>query len=417
METEETKNMEMTENINMKTEETKNMEIEETKILETKENITSLGTHALLEIASTTFDQFLPTKSKEQYNRAYASFINWQQKSHPDSFSEKVLVTYFVLLAKKVKPPSLWSTYSMLRSTLELIHNVDISKYVRLRGFLKKQNEGYEPKKTRALTAEQIKEFIATAPDDKYLFTKVGLIFGITGKCRREELLRMEINDVEDLNTELLVHIPDQQTHTERRFVIGSEFYPICKKYMALRIPNTTRFFLNYQNGRCTPQPTGINKFGYISKVVAQFLKLPEPHLYTGRALRKKPSTTLLAGAAADLSTYAEDYMDESSFDYQIESVNVKMENIDSLTNEESTDCDIFSSNPIKTEVPEVTTEVDEVAAEVDEVTTEDTTINFNNHVVQNHVETHQTKSDPFSISFTNCRDLSNISFNFHVQE
>jgi hypothetical protein len=50
------------------------------------------------------------------------------------------------------------------------------------------------------------------------------------GARRREELMKIEINHIEDLNTALVVHIPDTKTKIERQFVIGGNFYKICKK-------------------------------------------------------------------------------------------------------------------------------------------------------------------------------------------
>ena len=60
------------------------------------------------------------------------------------------------------------------------------------------------------------------------------------------------------------------------------------------------RFF--YKNEKCTVQPIGRNTLGKIPNVVAKFLKLPTPKLYTGHCMRRS-STTLLANAGADITT------------------------------------------------------------------------------------------------------------------
>ncbi|XP_044262164.1 multifunctional protein ADE2 isoform X4 [Tribolium madens] len=169
----------------------------------------------------------LPEKSKAQYERAYKLFQDWREKNQRNSLSENVLLAYFQELSKRNKPSSLWAAYSMLRTTLNLKNNVDISKYFKLGAFLKRKSDGYKPKKSKTLTPQQIKEFLSSAPDKDYLFTKVGLIFSIMGACRREELMKIEINHIEDLNTSLLVHIPDTKTKTERQFEIGGSFYHI----------------------------------------------------------------------------------------------------------------------------------------------------------------------------------------------
>lgn len=121
------------------------------------------------------------------------------------------------------------------------------------------------------------------------------------GACRREELSKIETNNVEDLEKALLVNIPDSKTKTIRQFVIGGSFYNICKKYLALRPPNAdnNRLFLNYQRGKCTKQPVGINKFGSLACQVASFLDLPNPASYTGHCLRKSSATILVDSGPA----------------------------------------------------------------------------------------------------------------------
>lgn len=119
----------------------------------------------------------LPPKSKAQYERAYQLFMDWRQKTHTDSFSENVLLTYFQNLSASMKPSSLWAIYSMLRTTINMRQNINIAEYNKLRAFLKRFSNGYKPKTSKVLTPEQIRDFLSTAPDEKYLFTKVSSYF------------------------------------------------------------------------------------------------------------------------------------------------------------------------------------------------------------------------------------------------
>ena len=68
---------------------------------------------------------------------------------------------------------SLWSRYSMLKSTIIAYDNVNISSYPRFLGFLKKHNSGYRPKKSKVLTTADVSKFLKEAPDAQYLVTKV----------------------------------------------------------------------------------------------------------------------------------------------------------------------------------------------------------------------------------------------------
>jgi integrase len=76
-------------------------------------------------------------------------------------------------------------------------------------------------------------------------------------------------------------------------FVVPGKFYNITKKYMDLRSPDMEQFFLNYQNGKCYKQVVGINKIGEQPKIIAQYLKLPNPELFTGHCFRRTGATIL----------------------------------------------------------------------------------------------------------------------------
>lgn len=137
----------------------------------------------------------------------------------------------------------------------------------------------------------------------------------------------MTVDDIQDQDTFLVVTIPDSKTHAPRTFSVteGKEnWIQFYKKYKALRPINieTKRFFLNYKKGKCTIQPVGVNTFGGIPKIIASYLKLPNPSAFTGHCFRRT-SATLLANAGADLlslkrhggwksSMVAEGYIDDS---------------------------------------------------------------------------------------------------------
>lgn len=102
----------------------------------------------------------------------------------------------------------------------------------------------------------------------------------------------------------LLVKIPNTKNKIPRSFIIDGPFYDVVKKYEALRTTKTknNHFFQNYQKGKCTAQPIGINKFGAMPKEVAKFLGLPDADCYTGHSFRRT-SATLLADSGADILT------------------------------------------------------------------------------------------------------------------
>ncbi|RZC40002.1 Phage integrase domain containing protein [Asbolus verrucosus] len=152
----------------------------------------------------------------------------------------------------------------MLKSTLQIYEGSDISKYKQLIAFLKKQNEGYEPKKSKVLTFEQIMKFLNDTSNESYLFMKVALIFALNGAIRGEEFRLLTLNDIEDNESVIIVTLRNAKTK-KRVFTMtseanGIELYP---KYRKLRPQNTghSRFFVCYRNGKWTVQPMGINTF------------------------------------------------------------------------------------------------------------------------------------------------------------
>lgn len=120
-------------------------------------------------------DDLVPMKSSKAYEAAYKKFIKWCEKEEVQDFHENALLAYFSELSHKFKWKSstLWSQYSMVRSMLSIKHDIDISKYKKLRLFLKKQNETFSPKESRILTKEQFDKFLCDAPDEIYLGMKV----------------------------------------------------------------------------------------------------------------------------------------------------------------------------------------------------------------------------------------------------
>lgn len=127
----------------------------------------------ILKAAEETSINLLPKKSRQKYEKVYKDFLNWRCAKNTSSFSENVLLAYFSELSNKFKCSSLWSIYSMLRSTINLHNGVKIEEYSKLRTFLKRKTEGHIAKKSKTFSSEQINIFINDAPDEIYLAIKV----------------------------------------------------------------------------------------------------------------------------------------------------------------------------------------------------------------------------------------------------
>lgn len=115
----------------------------------------------------------LPEKSKRLYTAAYNTFKKWRRENGSNSFCQDVLLAYFADLSKHYSPPSCWSTYSMLKCTINSYDQVDIGRYKRLYSFLKKYASGYVSKKAAVFTSQDISKYINEAPDEVHLCKKV----------------------------------------------------------------------------------------------------------------------------------------------------------------------------------------------------------------------------------------------------
>ncbi|KAJ8969130.1 hypothetical protein NQ317_003254, partial [Molorchus minor] len=219
----------------------------------------------IVEAANIAISNLLPTKSRSLYDIAYNRFKKWCAEKNVQVYSENVLLAYFSENAKNYKSSTLWAQYSMVKSCLIIYDNIDISK-----------------------------------------FSKVGLILGIAGACRTDELVNLTVDDIEDVGSSLIVKIPNTKTKIPRIFVVTDvgNMLELFRKYLSLRPPHVKhkRLFLYYKAGKCSSQPVGKNTMGKIPSVVASYLKLPDVACYTGHCLRRS-SATLLADAGVDITT------------------------------------------------------------------------------------------------------------------
>lgn len=118
--------------------------------------------------------QILPDKSYDRYVSAYEKFMQWRKSQNTNSMAEAVLLAYFVEIAKTMKPSTLYATYSMLKATISSNHNVFIGQYELVKSFLKRTTSEFEFQfERKVFTVEEIKKFLAEAPDSKYLGVKV----------------------------------------------------------------------------------------------------------------------------------------------------------------------------------------------------------------------------------------------------
>ncbi|KAJ6640294.1 hypothetical protein Bhyg_13044, partial [Pseudolycoriella hygida] len=244
----------------------------------------------------------LPLKSKSRYDQTYQEYKKWQGIKKASSNSERVMLSYFSELREKVCPGTLWSKYSMLKSTLKIYEDVDIGAYASLIAFIKNQWKGYEPKKAKVLTEMELRRFIDEAPDVAWLDVKVVCIFAIFGACRSHEFPQILTSHITRYDDLYHIEIKDTKNTKPNRFAITEPLLGYVRRYEALRPAQATtdRFFINYRNEKCTVQVIGKHKFYQMPHRIAEFLNLPDLDLYTGHSFRRS-STSLYANTGASI--------------------------------------------------------------------------------------------------------------------
>lgn len=116
----------------------------------------------------------IPERSKSAYQATYHKFENWCKQKKVVTITEKAILAYFSQASKVWRASTLLNNYSMLRTTIYVKKNVDISKFSGVVAFLKKQSKGYRPKKSKIFTRQEVVRFMREAEDEKYLLMKVG---------------------------------------------------------------------------------------------------------------------------------------------------------------------------------------------------------------------------------------------------
>jgi hypothetical protein len=141
------------------------------------ESDTEVIPHEISEAAKAATYELLPVKSRERYEVVYNLFKKWCHVKSVSVINEEVILAYLLEKSKTLKPSSLWSNYSMLKSTINVKKNIDISRYSKVIAFLKRKSVGYKVKKSRVLNKEEIDKFLSEADDNSYLMIKVEINF------------------------------------------------------------------------------------------------------------------------------------------------------------------------------------------------------------------------------------------------
>lgn len=131
------------------------------------------GLEDVKALAANAKELLLPSKSKHLYENTYTAYRKWCTTKKIIKTTEDSILAYFHSELECYKSSSLWTKYSMLRSTINLNERVDISKFPSVILYLKRKAEGHRPKKSHILTKENVDNFLIRADNKEYLLIKV----------------------------------------------------------------------------------------------------------------------------------------------------------------------------------------------------------------------------------------------------
>jgi hypothetical protein len=86
----------------------------------------------LKNIANCAVSNLIPVKSKRQYDKCSNDFKERCNKNNVKTVSENVVLAYLMEKSKTVKSSTLWSTYSMLKLTLNIRDGIGVTKFLKL---------------------------------------------------------------------------------------------------------------------------------------------------------------------------------------------------------------------------------------------------------------------------------------------
>lgn len=241
----------------------------------------------------------IPKHSAPQYHRSYELFEQWKTEKGTQSNSEPVLLAYFRELTRTFSPNTLWTKYSHISSMILLKTGECIGKYVALKKFIARTNEGYEPNKAKILSVAEIGRFVRDGPTNM-LVAKVVLLFGYVGAMRKTDLYNLCSNDVTDSGDKIMVNFAETKNKRRRTFYVKGgdkdlNALPLIRNYINLREKATkmSPFFLQVRNGKITHQRVGEKTISKVCEQVATFLRLPDPKLYTSHTMRRSSASAM----------------------------------------------------------------------------------------------------------------------------
>lgn len=254
-----------------------------------------------------------PMNSVKRYDNSWSLFVSYVNLGDRRP-SEDEFIQYFHYLKndRKLAASTIWSHYSMINHKYQTQTGQKLQMYPRITMLLKSFEAGYVRKSANIFSKNNMDEFLTKAPDTgDFIHIKAGVVVAYCGGLRMADLASIQTDDFEFNETTgmwINYHVSKQRgEQITNKFNVPIAYCKHLELYdHKLHDSNASggRFMKTYRSTKegksyYTNQPMGIHTIRKFTLKMAEFLKLPNPQLYTGHAIRRTAANVMAEGGAS----------------------------------------------------------------------------------------------------------------------
>ena len=138
--------------------------------------------------------------TKERYDKAWATFIQWVGVSADNQPGEDDFANYlnFLKTQRKFAASTLWSHYSMLNRGYQVKYGLRLQSFPRLTLLMKGFESGYVRKTSSIFSKAEIDKFLCDAPNlNEYIHLKMTAVVSFSGGLRCADLIKINVDDIQ----------------------------------------------------------------------------------------------------------------------------------------------------------------------------------------------------------------------------
>jgi len=259
-----------------------------------------------------------PQASRSSYILNVRQYLEWYENNREPYITchgDESVRNYCLFLSKSYQPSSLWSKSSYVKDHLAYVFGCDRKGWHATKSFCRKMNEGYEPKKAKALTVEDLEEFWS---DDAEHLTNHGLLRKVlsiachfAGDRSKEvvSLLKSEVTiELQRKEVSFTTSRSKGDKMKQSHLIISKngcdkaalfQLYVTKVRESVQNFDGPCRFYLQVESktGRFKNQPVGKNFITEVFKYIAAYAG-KNPDQYTSHGGRAGSITTMVDNGA-----------------------------------------------------------------------------------------------------------------------